>query len=341
MPPPDPFRNPRPVTEQAMASPPFLNRGRRAAAIDVGTNTVRLLVGEPEGPGRFRPIFAAQEITRLGEGLLPERVLQAIPMDRTLAVLSRYRQAAASRGAEAVLALGTSALREARNRETFLRRAREEAGLRVQVISGEEEARLTLRGVMGGLPDPPPRMLLMDIGGGSTEFLAAEGDRVLGLVSTGLGVVKLTEEHFRHDPPLRAELARAREAVALRLGRVRSQELAGRDLPDLLVGTAGTITTLAAIDLALDPYDPLRITGHRLSRARIAELVETLAARPLAARQAVPGLEAGRADVIVAGGLICLGSLDALGFPGLTVSDAGLREGILLAALAGDPGMSG
>ena len=313
---------------------------RRAAAIDVGTNTVRLLVGEAKDPGRFRSIFAAQEITRLGEGLLPSREIQPAPMDRTLAVLSRYCDAATSHGAEAILALGTSALREARNRDVFLRRAREEAGLWVQAISGEEEARLTLRGVLDGLPDPPGRLLLMDIGGGSTEFLVAEEGRVVGLVSTGQGVVKLTEACFRHDPPLPEELAQARETVALRLWRVRSHELAGQDLPAVLVGTAGTITTLAAIDLGLDRYDPERITGHVLSRSRIADLVRMLAGQPLATRRAVAGLEPARADVIVAGGVICLESMEALGFPRLTVSDAGLREGILLSALSGHRGGS-
>ncbi len=310
---------------------------RMAAAIDVGTNTVRLLIGEAKGRDGYRPLFAAQEITRLGEGLLPDRQLQPVPMDRTLAVLARYRDAAMREGAEVIRALGTSALREARNRDIFLRRALDEAGLRVQVISGEEEARLTLRGVLGGLPERPPRLLLMDIGGGSTEFLAVEDDRIVGLVSTGLGVVKLTEAHFRHDPPLPAELAAAREAVALRLQRVRSQELPRGELPGMLVGTAGTITTLAAIDLALVRYDPDRITGHVLSRARIADLVRMLAGQPLATRRAVPGLEPARADVIVAGGVICLVSMEALGVAALTVSDAGLREGILLGALSGRP----
>jgi len=137
VPPLNPFRDPRPVASQETGSQAFCNQSpRRAAAIDVGTNTVRLLVGETKSRGRLRSIFAAQEITRLGEGLLPSREIQPAPMDRTLAVLSRYRDAATSHGAEAILALGTSALREARNRDVFLRRAREEASLWVQVISG-------------------------------------------------------------------------------------------------------------------------------------------------------------------------------------------------------------
>lgn len=307
----------------------------RAAAIDVGTNTVRLLVGEGDGRGGFRSVHAAQAITRLGEGLLPDRLLKPLPVERTLAVLARYRALAAAHGAGTVLAAGTAALRQAVNRDAFLRRAHDEAGLAIQVISGDEEARLTLRGVTGGLPDPSARLLLIDIGGGSTEFLVADEGRAIAQVSTGLGVVALTERHLHHDPPLPAELASAREAVASRLSRVRSHDFAGRDLPGRLIGTAGTITTLAAIDLRLDPYDPVRVTGHALSRGRIAGLVADLAGRPLADRRRIAGLEPDRADVIVAGGLICLESLEALGFPSLTVSDAGLREGLLLTALSG------
>jgi exopolyphosphatase/guanosine-5'-triphosphate,3'-diphosphate pyrophosphatase len=305
----------------------------RAAAIDIGTNTVRLLIGDADGRGGYRPVFAAQEITRLGEGLLPDRTLKPLPVARTLAVLRRFREAAAAHGAETILALGTAALREAGNREGVLRRAQEEAGLSVEVISGDAEARLTLRGVQSGLTTAPGRMLLLDIGGGSTELLAADGERVLAVISTGLGVVKLTEAYLRHDPPRAGELAEARAAVSERIRRVRDREFPGSDLPETLVGTAGTITSLAAVDLALDPYDAARVSGHTLSRARVAALVADLAGQPLAARRGVVGLEPARADVIVAGGLICLELLEGLGFSALTVSDAGLREGILLAAL--------
>jgi len=314
----------------------FPDPPRRAAAIDVGTNTVRLLVGESDGQGGIRSVLAAQEITRLGEGLLPERRLQPVPAARTLAVLRRFGEAAAAHGAEIVLALGTAALREAGNRDEFLRRAWAEAGVRLGVIPGDEEARLTLRGVMGGLSDPPARLLLLDIGGGSTEFLTAEGGRERLRASTRLGVVKLTEAHFAHDPPLPEELLRARQAVEARLARLRAEEFAGASLPDLLVGTAGSITSLAAIDLALEPYDPARVSGHRLSRVRVEELVACLAGQPLDARRRVRGLEPARADVIVAGGLICLIGMELLGYAALTVSDAGLREGILLAALTGE-----
>lgn len=332
----------------------------RAAAIDVGTNTVRLLVGEPDGAGGYRPVFAAQEITRLGQGLLPDRLLQPEPIQRTLAVLESFRRLADSHGATRSAVVGTSALREASNRQEFLHRARRETGLDVRVISGEEEARLTLRGVRAALPavgtlcgpvdqghhlrstGPDAmgaplggRLLLMDIGGGSTEFLLADGDAILATASTGLGVVKLTEAHVRHDPPLLAELKAIRDVVVARLARLRAEGLPGfgpaaAALATTFVGTAGTVTTLAAVDLSLTSYDPGRVNGHRLSRDRVEALLRELASLPLARRRTVPGLEPARADVIVAGALVCVVVMESLGFPSILVSDGGLREGILL-----------
>ena len=310
-------------------------KSKRLAVIDLGTNTVRLLVGEPDGAGGYRPIFATQEITRLGQGLLPTRMLQPEPTQRTLAALRRFRQAAERHGAARITVVGTSALREARNREAFMACARNQCGLDVRVISGEQEARLTLLGIRAALGIGPGRILAMDIGGGSTEFVLADGPDILRTISTRLGVVKLTEDHLKSDPPLAREMAAVRDAVSVQLACLRPPEWLGSFqgplAPGVLfAGTAGTVTTLAAIDLVLDPYDPARVNGHRLSYQRIEALCAELAARPLRERQQVPGLEPARADVIVAGALICLGAMDALGFAEITVSDGGLREGILL-----------
>jgi exopolyphosphatase/guanosine-5'-triphosphate,3'-diphosphate pyrophosphatase len=307
----------------------------RLAAIDLGTNTVRLLVGEPDGAGGYRPVYAAQEITRLGQGLLPEGQLQPEPIRRSLAVLKRFCEAAEAHGAARVAVVGTSALREAKNRTAFLARAREETGIEVHVISGEEEARLTLLGVQAALQPSRGDFLLMDIGGGSTEFLLTDGSGIRAAISTGLGVVKLTEAHLKNDPPLPAELAAVRDAVAARMARLRTQDLLEvghiafrRGMT--LAGTAGTVTSLAAIDLRLDPYDPESVNGYRLTRDRVGALLRELASLPLMKRRQIPGLEPGRADVIVAGALVCLGAMESLGFADLIVSDGGLREGILL-----------
>jgi exopolyphosphatase/guanosine-5'-triphosphate,3'-diphosphate pyrophosphatase len=316
-----PIDNPK----STIVNPPI-----RVAVIDVGTNTVRLLVAETGGRSTYRTVLTAQETTRLGQGLFPAQVLQPEPIQRTVRVLRRFRELAESQGASTIFAVGTSALRVAANRAAFLALARNEAGLEIAVISGAEEGRLALLGVRTGLPRPPDRLVMLDIGGGSTELLLAEGPRILASASTGLGAVTLTERFLKTDPPAPAELDAVRRAAASRFGRLLREEFHGLASDAGLAGTAGTVTSLAAIDLGLDPYDPGRVNGHRLTRERVAELLRRLASLPLAHRRGIRGLEAARADVIVAGTAVCLAAMDALGADSLTVSDGGLREGILL-----------
>lgn len=177
---------------------------------------------------------------------------------------------------------------------------------------------------------------MLDIGGGSTELLLADGPRILASASTGLGVVKLTERFLKADPPDPGELEALRHVAASRFARLLREEFHGLTREAVLVGTAGTVTSLAAVDLGLDPYDPDRVNGHRLTRERVAELLCRLASLPLARRREVRGLEAGRADVMVAGTAVCLAAMDALGAGSLLVSDGGLREGILLDLLGRD-----
>ena len=302
------------------------------AAIDVGTNTLRLLVAEAVGPDEFTILHEEQEITRLGEGLLPTRLLQDASRRRSLTVLRRFADLARSFKAVEVASVATSAVREARNREEFLAETARETGLALRVIDGREEARLTLLGVRHGLRLGLRRILVMDIGGGSTEFVLATGEAIEGIVSTGLGVVKLTEQYLVSDPPTAGELRRVEGVVGTRVDRLR------RELPGLeeaqLVGTAGTVTTLAAIDLALVTYDRQKVQGHCLGLARVMELLDRLVALPLRERRAIPGLESGRADIILAGAAILAVSMERLGYHELRVSNDGLREGILLDLLS-------
>jgi exopolyphosphatase/guanosine-5'-triphosphate,3'-diphosphate pyrophosphatase len=307
----------------------------RLAAIDVGTNTVRLLVVDSDPARGYRPVFATQEITRLGEGLGPDRRLRVEPVRRTLEVLQRYAGLARSQGARRVIAVGTSALREARNAADLLGPAAR-WGIDFRVISGEDEAALTLLGVRAGLPDLAAHVLMLDIGGGSAEFLLAEGGCVRAAVSTDLGAVRLTEAHLASDPPAPGELARLRGAVQARLQALHA-ELPAVPPGATLVGTAGTITTLAAVDLRLASYDPERVNGHVLSLPRAASLLKDLAALPLARRRAVPGLEPGRADIILAGATVCTAAMECFGFRDLRVSEGGLREGIVLHLVSGPP----
>lgn len=300
-------------------------------AIDVGTNTVRLLVADAEGPGAYRVRHQEQAITRLGEGLEGTGRLAPVAIARTVAAVARYAETARHLGAVAVRAVATSAAREGANREAFLAAAAA-AGCAVTVVDPEEEARLTTLGALHLLPRRGGRCLVIDIGGGSTEFTLTTGSAPRQSVSLPLGVVKLTERFFPEDPP-------PAEALAACAAHVRQAVTAGVPFQPPLrsveaIGTGGTATTLAALDLGLDPYDPDRVTGYRLGVGRIHDLLRRLAATPLGARQRLPGLEPGRADVIVAGTCLLAEALDILGFDGLTVTDGGLREGVLLDTLA-------
>ncbi len=301
------------------------------AAIDVGTNTVRLLVAEAGSPGAYTVRHQAQAITRLGEGLDGTGRLSPVAIERTVATLAEYAATARGLGAVAVRAVATSAAREAANREAFLRAAAT-AGCPVEVVETREEGRLSALGALHLLPRPAGRCVIMDIGGGSTELTLVAGDALVQSVSLPLGVVKLTERFLPEDPP-------PAEALAVMASHVREAVGTGVPFQAALraaeaVGTAGTVTTLAAIDLALEPYDPDRVTGHRLTVGRVRELLAWLAGLPLAERKRLPGLEPGRADVIVAGACLLAESLAALGFEALTASDGGLREGILLDTLS-------
>jgi exopolyphosphatase/guanosine-5'-triphosphate,3'-diphosphate pyrophosphatase len=302
---------------------------RLLAAIDLGTNTVRVLVAETDSATGLVPQWTDQVVTRLGEGLAQRGTLDPAAMERTLAVIRRYRDRAQALGATEILLVATAAVRQARDGSDFLARLRAEPGIRARVVSGEEEAGLTLCGAAWGLGPVAGTLALLDIGGGSTEVLVAEGARILTAVSITLGVVPLVERFFGGDHVAAGELAACRAHVDARLRdevwpRVRPYR------PATLVATAGTPTTLAALDLGLRAYDPARVQGHRLSPLAIERLTTWLAALPLADRARVPGLEAGRADVIVPGAVVLAQALAGLGLSTAVVSDAGLREGILL-----------
>jgi exopolyphosphatase / guanosine-5'-triphosphate,3'-diphosphate pyrophosphatase len=309
---------------------------RLLAAIDLGTNTVRLLVAERDPAPGLVPLWAEQAVTRLGEGLMGRGTLAPAAAERTLAVVRRFRDRARDLGAAEVLLVATAAVRQARDGGEFLARLRAEPGVRPRAVSGEEEAGLTLLGASWGLGAVAGTFALLDIGGGSTEVLVADGTRVLGAVSLALGVVQLVERFFAHDPVEAAELAACRAYVDARFrdeawGRIRPLR------PAILVATAGTPTTLAMLDLGLPAYDPARVQGHRLSARAIDRLTARLAAIPLAERARTPGLEPGRADVIVPGAVVLAAALAGLGLPAAVVSDAGLREGILLDAVGWHP----
>jgi len=309
----------------------------RVCTIDIGSNTVRLLVADVTGPGAWRLVDQDQTVTRLGEGLARAGVLGEAPIARTLAVVREYVERGVHHGARDVHIVATSAVREAANGRDFASAVERATGRRVDVVSGDVEARLTLRGVRHGLGDLTGPVLSFDIGGGSTEYVLSEDGAIQSVASLRLGVVPLAE---RFPFPDRVDAPRYRELcdeVRARLGRELPEAIRTARIAHL-VGTAGTVTTLAALDLGLARYDPERVQGHRLSRAAIAQLAARLGALTLAERAVLPCLEPGRADLIIPGIAIVMATLDQTGVDTLRVSEYGLREGILIDAIEGRRG---
>jgi exopolyphosphatase/guanosine-5'-triphosphate,3'-diphosphate pyrophosphatase len=276
------------------------------AAIDQGTNTTRLLVADVED-GELRELRRETRITRLGEGVDGRGRLLPVPIARVRNVLTDYRRAAEELGAERTLLVATSAVRDAENGEAFLGEIEWSYGFVTRLLSGGEEADLMRR----GLGAVERGTLLVDIGGGSTELVLGDVD-----VSLPMGSVRFTERHGEDVPALEAA---ARELLP---------ELA----PQAAVGVAGTITTLAALDLGLPEYDRTRVDGHFLSRDGARAQLERLAALPLDERRRVPALEPERAPVIVAGAAILVAILDRYGLDGIRASERGLLHGAALAA---------
>ncbi len=305
----------------------------RLATIDLGTNTIRLLVVEVAENRSWRPLAQAQTITRLGEGLRDSGRLGEAAMERAVATVAEFCRRARAFGAERILIIGTSAVREAANRSAFLDRVRQATGQEVQVVPGEDEGRLTMLGVLHGLPALSGSIVVFDIGGGSTEFILARDRKSVLTRSLALGVVPLAERYMTSEPVDWGRYAGLDREVRAQLAR-ELRDFLPEERPDHLVGTAGTVTTLAALDQALPEYDPEKVHGYRLQRHRIEELLATLGALPVAARAALPCLEPGRADVIIPGIAICLAAMDTFGSGSLLVCDFGLREGILIDYLA-------
>lgn len=290
-------------------------RRKRYAAVDIGTNSTRLLVAEVEG-GRVSPRFAALRMSRVGEGMVEGEGLKPEPVSRTIRVLREYRQLLDEHGVSRWRVVATSAVREAANAADFVSRVRDETGLQVDVISGEEEAYLSYMGACGALPGAEGAVVV-DIGGGSTEFTyrREDGEGVLVCRSVPVGSVRMTERPLLLD----GVLALMKEVL---------EEI--RSLGKALVGVGGTATTLAAVDQQLGTYDWRRVHGYRLKREAVERILFMLAAKTTEERKGVPGLQPERADIIVAGATILWAILGYLGAPEITVSEADLLYGIIL-----------
>ena len=297
------------------------------ASVDIGANSVRLLVGRVLPGGHVERICQERAIVRLGRGVKGTGFLQKESVELALDVLGRYVTVAAEKGAEKILACATSAVREAKNAPLFLSAVKAETGLEVKVLSGWEEASWSMEGMKGVWEDPPPLWMGVDVGGGSTEIFLAQGDVLLDARSIPLGMVGLTEEFFKEDPPTRESLKMSKERARESLhGAIRGLGLWKKGIP--LVGTAGTVTTLAALEARMSDYNGDLIHGQILSREKVRKWIATLASMGREERLKLAGMESGREDVIVAGAVIVDAVLDLAGVRELMVSDHGLLEGI-------------
>lgn len=314
----------------------------RYASIDVGSNTVRLLIAEPLPEDDFRPLRVERVITRLGGNFSAAGNLCPASMIRTLGALRRFADLLQEEGVERAFAVATGVVREAKNGAKFLETVFRETGLSLRLLSGEEEARMMLQGVLWSLRERTSSRLIADVGGWSTEVLWVEGTVPRVTLSLMLGAVALTERFLKSDPPRHQELEGLEAHTRNFLGGVKNQmEKEGRETKDLhphLVGTAGTATTLAAVDLGLWDYDPRKINGHRISHGHLENIYLHLRSLSIDERRKVPGLERGREDVVVAGTAILLSLLDVFRLTTLEVIDSGLLEGALLEGMKHEAG---
>ncbi len=305
-----------------------MSAGERVAVVDVGTNTVLLTVAERRG-GSFVPVVERAEITRLGRGVDRTGVLDPETLAATVEVVARYAAEARALGASRIAAVATSAARDARNGAAFFEACRARAGVAPEIIPGGEEARLVHLSAWGDFGAPGSRLAVLDVGGGSTEVTWGAGPEPEGRRSFQMGAVRLTERVAPGDPPSADDLVHMERAARDALGEVAGIRVSGALDGARLVAVAGTVTTLAAVAQALPVYDATRVHGASLRRDELRALLGRLAALSTADRARLPGMEPKRADVILAGAVLVIEAMALGGFEELTVSDRGVRWGLL------------
>jgi exopolyphosphatase/guanosine-5'-triphosphate,3'-diphosphate pyrophosphatase len=302
------------------------------AAIDCGTNAIRILIASVDGEGRLQEHARIMRIVRLGEGVDRTGEFAADALDRTFAACDEYARVIDAAGVSEIRFVATSASRDARNRDAFVDGVRSRLGVEPEVISGQEEAELSFVGAVRGLPtdllDSP--VLVTDIGGGSTEFvlgtLEAGSWRVDASISVDIGCVRLTERHLHSDPPTAAEINAAESDIERALDRVRAA--VPLDQAQCLVGLAGSVTTVSAMAMDLDRYDADRIHGSAVASDVVSEVTTRLLAMTRAERAALPFMHPGRVDVIGGGAMVLRAIARSTGVDEVLVSECDLLDGI-------------
>jgi exopolyphosphatase/guanosine-5'-triphosphate,3'-diphosphate pyrophosphatase len=301
----------------------------RISSIDIGTNTILLLIADTDGDKITKIIHDEQVIARLGKGVDRNRVINSETFHRVAEFLSAYNSTSLEFRSAKVIAVGTSALREASNKEEFCNAMRQKTGIDIEVLSGNDEAEWTYRGALQDMNAGAGNFTVLDIGGGSTEIISGTSTKILSKASLDVGCVRITERFLRSSPPTSLEVSQARSYIR---GHLKSVGLAETNL-SRVVGVAGTLTTLAAIHLQLPQYDPSRVEGHVLNFRGIREVFDQLRSKTLAEIRSIPQISTGRADIILAGVLILLEFMEAAHLERIAVSDRGLRYGIVMREL--------
>lgn len=298
------------------------------ASIDVGSNTIRLLIGSIADQ-KITRLKNELAITRLAENLSETGILRKERMLKSLSALKKFSHLISDFGVDSVKAVGTSALREAKNSDEFIDMVLPETGIKINVVSGIEEARLTANGVLHDMPKNNSSLIL-DIGGGSSEWILCKDSTTVMAKTTPIGVVKLFEKYIKSDPPSDKDISELEKELEASVLPIKSEAEKFVNNETLFIGTAGTITTFASIDLELSEYNHEKVQNHIISIQRLTDISKKLISLPLNKRKTIKGLEPARADLIIPGIVFTIKAMQVFGFENIIVSDDGLLEGILL-----------
>ena len=300
---------------------------KRLASIDIGTNTILLLIAEVEGE-RIRPLSEMETVVRLGEGVQESGILTNEAMNRGIQTLSYYSERCQAIGVQKIFAVGTSALREAKNSGEFLRLVKKKLNLSIEVISGEEEARLSFLAVSKDLMEANESILVVDVGGGSTEFILGRSNQIDEWISLPLGSVRFTEQYLHSDPAREEEWRTMEKRIRELLAKIpHSQE------PSSMVAVGGTGTTLASVEQGLREFTPEKIHHFVLKKEALRDQLLLYRSKTIEERKEIPGLPAARADVILAGATILYLTMEKLNCPSVLISCHGVRYGLLYTRL--------
>ena len=300
----------------------------RVASIDIGTNTILLLIAEVD-KGKLKSLFEAETVVRLGERLQRNGILSDEAMKRGLQALSQYLDKCKTMEVQKIFVVGTSALREAKNSEYFLKMIKEKLNLSIEIISGEEEAQLSFLAVVRDLKELEKSTLVIDVGGGSTELILGRGDQIIEWASLPLGIVHLTEQYLISDPVKEEEWKKMEMEIRKLLPQIPHPKE-----PLLMVSIGGTDTTLASVEQGLEEFIPEKVHHFILKKESLKKQVDLYRSKTIEERRKIPGLPPARADVILAGGAILYMVMERLDCASVLISSHGVRYGLLYQKLS-------